>query len=205
MSDNASPDLICNNCRRASKAKDGRTWADIPIGPCYCDTLRGAASRSEQSADTWTCGRCALVFMSADAFTKHKLAGHAAAEAAQSPQVGAAPEEESRFPEGSAGELAEMIVGWADFSLAHLSEHEPTYWIKNLRLVGAKWLREHAEPGPSVSGSLPNEPSESTPKELLREVALAVRSLACSERPDLVDRIDAALSRLAGQTKDKPK
>jgi hypothetical protein len=31
---------VCDNCKRAAKAKDGRTDRGVTIGPCYCDTLR---------------------------------------------------------------------------------------------------------------------------------------------------------------------
>jgi hypothetical protein len=65
-------------------------------------------------------------------------------------------------------------------------------------LARLRELREHfrdifAKPGRSVSDRPPASESPGPLAALLREVALAVRSLACSERPDLVDRIDAAL------------
>jgi hypothetical protein len=181
--------------------------------PPLCECERGAASRSEQSAgtiDVCSCGDC-------DGTPHSGSEGHLysrpwpAAEAAQSPQVGAAHETLEQWAQnianvtGIAPEARESVRLLA-LQLLHGSAAG--------HYCGAKWKpwpqlvcsAKHAEPGRSVSDRPPvNPPVASADPELaalLREARNAIDELhGMYAYADLLTGIDSALSRLAGPGK----
>jgi hypothetical protein len=185
----------------------------LPLQTCTC----GAASRSEQSAgtiDVCSCGDC-------DGTPHPGSEGHLysrpwpAAEAAQSPQVGAA--ERRQVSPGDFGRPVRFEIEHEDGTIVRYRGKEAALHVGALNaacsLVGnrIRW----PEMLPEVSRAQPaagppvNPPVASADQELARllrevrtEIAWWLDEHRCcrGHEGDLLARIDSALSRLAGQS-----
>jgi hypothetical protein len=165
----------------------------LPLQTCTCSP--GAASRSEQSAAIRACETC---------FTLGRpCAEHAAAEAAQSPQEGAADVDAIRAQafEEAAALCDSKAVDYRDAGNVD-ADQAAGLCARRIR----DWSeRSRAQPaaGPPV-----NPPVASADPELatlLRAARVAINELhGMYAYADLLTGIDSALSRLAGQAPKNP-